>query len=230
MDKQPPTAVDTANIINSTIYDTEDLRKILSICAYHSTEFNRTVRGAKCGIKIRYMNDLFVRPTSRITTTEKCKLHAKVISKYYWQSYDYAEVAIVRPAKIQVNALIWLADAGDSEMLNLPSVVVRDVVTSVCAPGRFDSTEPAIRAYKDVKAKGLHIRMHRKPKGRKLYTLSNLQKKIDAKADHLDSLYREIERAESSIAHARSRIPDALSALAEARENFRKSKERFDKK
>ncbi len=154
----------TIEIINNTVYDSEDVAAFVSA-------FFPTVTS----LKIRYLNSP--------------NWHNKFVSLIYsgYEIKGSLEVAILRYSKLPTNPLqaLALAAASDSDVDYAPSIVGEHFVESA-APHfgswrRRRSNEELVVAKEAVN--GLSIRIHQKAKGAKDAAVANLARKIASRKE-----------------------------------------------
>lgn len=200
------------NVTNGTVYDTDDIVKLVKLA---KNETN--VDYERIGLKIRYLNDLYDGK------------HARLITGGYYSTKPI-ELAILRPSKIQVNALMWLAQSADADVLTVPKVVLDDVVRAMGMNrwGWVDSSTE--RALLEMAAKrGLQLRMHNKAKGRKAFTLENIRQQLKDKEATVYHTERKLRNAEYNVQYYKKRLADARKAIGPAKKRLEAAEKRLAK-
>ena len=197
------TTKSAVEIVNSTVYDSDDVAKIVR---YFYPNLEK--------LKIRYLNA----PTWR-------GKNIQLIHSGY-QVHDKLEVAILRYSKLPINPLKQLALATVTEKRFSPSSLVSDLTEVL--KDRLSWSQ--LQDFTDPKS-AFTIRVHDKAKGRKLATLNSHREKVTKRKEsiaHRENLIasalRDIEWWEREIKDGKVKLAEEEQKLADYEKQMKKGK------
>ena len=219
------------SILNGTVYETDDIVALVAgVCEFVIKHNKLKLHyGAPTVKKIRYLNQ-----------KKRTWGWSRRIADHEEESFASIEgsreitVCVLRPTKVELNALVALAEAaeGDCEEYCAPKKVTIDVIraiyNSVASAWSLSSDERdkvREKAVADL-ASDLYIRINPKAEGRKEYALANLEKKLQGKRNNLKSQERQLKRTENSAAHYRKKVATIKADLVKMEANLAKKMEK----
>jgi hypothetical protein len=213
-----------SEILNSTVYETSDIVNIVAAVYDLLKKKGRAYASPPTVKKIRYLNAKKRSYNWRNRGTDDS--FANVMGGGYY--HRSMEICILRPSKVELNALIALAEAatGDDKNYSAPQKVTRDVITSIYnrlikptyGPGetRSSARDAAINLISDSHS----ICINPTAKGRKAYTLANLKKRVVSKQNGIENIEYKIIRAKASLKYYEDKLPVAKAALKKLETNL----------
>jgi len=210
-----------ADILNSTVYETDDILAIIKATQVYM-QANKLKVDSYAGPKIRYMNQKY--QSWNATTADQS--FARVFNDR-WHRKDM-EVCILRPSKIEINALIALAEAADADDADYcaPQKVTNDVIGAIWDALidrflRYSENADTIRekGIKALKTQGLKVRINPKAKGRKAYTLENLQKTLRGRKNNLANQQGKLRVARGKVTRLEAKIPTIQASIKKMEAN-----------
>lgn len=207
-----------ADTLNSTVYETDDILAIVTAVGGYLSE--KGTRGEPLRPpKIRYMNH--AKRLGRWNDPDAKESFSNVMNNWHGGTSD---ICLVRPSKVEINALVALAEAADAkdDHYYAPRKVAADVIGALydvmvdpcrivrAAPyGQREKmrAEHREKALKDIQSLGLGIRLNPKAKGRKAYTLENLKKKLKGRKNNLTNQEHKLRVALRKVKALEKTVP-----------------------
>lgn len=220
-----------ADTLNSTVYETDDILAVIS-----ATEKHMIKKGIKGNDlrppKIRYMNQ--AKRMGRWDDPNAKESFAHVQNDWRGGTSD---VCLVRPSKIEINALVALAEAADAkdDHYYAPRKVAADVIGALydvmvdryrvgnnVAYRERDKMRAEQRetVLKEIQSLGLGIRLNPKAKGRKAYTLENLKKKLKGRMNNLSMQQGKLRVAKRKVERLEETIPTIEESIKKMEANI----------
>lgn len=229
-----------ADTLNSTVYETDDILAIITAVEKHLSA--KGIKGNDLRPpKIRYMNQ--AKRMGRWNDPNAKESFSHVQNDWRGGTSD---VCLVRPSKIELNALVALAEAADAkdDHYYAPRKVAADVIGALydvmvdryrighnVAYRERDKMRAEQRetVLKEIQSLGLGIRLNPKAKGRKAYTLENLKKTLKGRKNNLANQQGKLRVAKGKVKRLAAKIPSIEESITKMEANIAKREKELGK-
>ena len=220
-----------ADTLNSTVYETDDILAIISAVTKYLIANSMKGNDLRPP-KIRYMNQ--AKRLGHWDDPEVKESFSHVQND--WQG-GTSDVCLVRPSKVEINALVALAEAADAkdDHYYAPRKVAADVIGALydvmvdryrighnVAYKQRDKlrAEQREKVLKEIQSLGLGIRLNPKAKGRKAYTLENLKKTLKGRKNNLSNQQSKLRVAQGKVKRLKDKIPSIEESITKMEANI----------